>query len=153
MPNDNMVDYDFEDGTFDYGTFDPFKWNQYYLDGMEKGTTKKGNVKYLLRFKTLTGDNAVFHNIMLDDKGKMMFAAQHSKILNTLVQNKEKTIAEALRKAKGNTAVTIWIKCEMDKDFMRIGEAKKSMTEEDKMNEVLADSKNNATKDDDDLPL
>lgn len=152
MPSENMKDYNCEDGMFDYGTFDPFSWNEYYLDAMEKGTTQKGNTKYSLRFKTINADNVVFDNIILDDKGKMMFASQHNKILNALVQGKEKTIAEALRKAKGNNKITVFLKCEMDNGYMRIADVKQKMTEEDKMNAALAESKT-APKDDDDLPL
>ncbi len=156
MPkDDNMVEYDFADKRFETPPFDPFKWNEYMLEAMTKGKSQKGNDKYLLRFRAIHSDYAVFHTISYSDDGRMNFQRDNEKILLCLVQNNEKTYAEALRKAIGNSKVTLFIKCDIeDGKYVRIKEAKKAITAEDKMNEGLENEvKSGAAKDDDDLPM
>jgi len=153
--DNNMTDMtDAEiDANYSGSPWDPFSWNQYYLGAMQKGTSKKGNQMHTLRFNAVQSDEAIFHNINYDADGKMMFASQHNKILNALVQGKEKTVAEAIRKAKGNRKITIWIKMEMNGNYMNIGQVKQSLTSEDQMNDVLAKSvEKGKPNDDDDLP-
>lgn len=151
--NDNMETYDYADKRFDVGPFNPFKWNEYTLDAVKRGKTKAGNDKYLFVFKSVNSDNAVFHTISYSADGKMNFQSDNEKILLALVQNNEKTYAEAMRNATGNKKVTVWLRCEVDGKYTRVAEAKKEITAEDKMNEGLQNGIAAQKDDDDDLPM
>ena len=157
MPNDTMTDMTEKeiDEKYGYPPFDPFKWNRYYLAAMSKGTTQKGQEKHTLVFRHIESDEPLYHNIMYDGNGRMMFASQHNKVLTALVQNKEKTIAEAIRHAKGNKKITIWLKCDMDGKYMNITDVRQSLTAEDKMNEELKEKMDAAkgSEKDGDLPF
>ena len=157
MSNEKMIDLTDAEINENYSNppFSPFDWNEVYLANLQKGTTKNGNTKHTLTLREVKTEEAIFHNINYDAKGQMQFASQHNKILNAFVQGKEKTVAEALRKAKGNKTITVWVKCTMsDTGHINIESVKKQMTDEDKMNDGLkkAQATGPAT-DDDDLPM
>ncbi len=141
---------------YGYSPFDPFVWNRYYLSALQKGTTQSGREKHTFIFRHLETDEPVFFSIMYDEKGRMMFASQANKVLNALVQNNEKTIAEAIRRAKGNRDIVVYLKCDMDGKYINVADAKKMLSNEDKMNDEIK-AKINAQKiagdDDDDLPI
>ena len=156
MANDTMTDMTEEEMTESYGypPFDPFKWNEYYLANLQKGQTMKGAMKHTLTFRDIKTDEAIYHNINYDENGRMLFSSGHNKILTALVQNNEKTIAEALKHAKGNKKITIWLRCDLDGKYMNIKEVRKELSAEDKMNDGLKEAFKQKGKDEeDDLPM
>lgn len=108
--------------TLNIEPYNPYRFNEYYLEEIEEFTAKTGNKGVRLSFKTTDENNDYSAVFMIDpETGKpYSFALRDmSRIAEKFDNSGTKTFAQIFQEAIKNKT-TIWIRCQLDGKYLAI---------------------------------